>query len=124
MRLLTIIVALTLPGACILTGVLSRFSVPSKPNMAFGFRTRRSSSSIEAWQYANKLCGLFFLILGIIYLLAGIIGVNVFRNTSLSQFRDIVTIYAISFMVFVVISIILTQIILCKKYDINGNIKT
>lgn len=123
MRILTIIAALTLPGVCILTGILSRFSVPSKPNMAFGFRTRRSSSSIEAWQYANKLCGFFFIILGTIFFLTGIMGVNIFRNTSLNQFSDIVSIYAVSFMIFIVISIVLTQILLCQKYDINGNIK-
>jgi uncharacterized membrane protein len=45
-----------LPGILILvTAIITGVYRPKKPNAVYGYRTRRSMASQEAWNFANKL---------------------------------------------------------------------
>lgn len=46
-----------------------------KPNPFYGFRTKKSMSSEEAWYKLNKLCGIHFFAISLIFL-----GLDVFSK--------------------------------------------
>ncbi len=48
---------------CMLFGGLMLYKLPAgKPNGIYGYRTRRSMASQEAWDYANKRAGKIWLV--------------------------------------------------------------
>ena len=52
-----LICVLLLPGVMLFLGYRWQQKPPSTINAAFGYRTRRSMSSKQAWDYAHRYCG-------------------------------------------------------------------
>jgi uncharacterized membrane protein len=52
------------PIMLVIPGLILRSWPPKVINSIYGYRTRRSSQSQEAWDYANRLAGKLFVILG------------------------------------------------------------
>lgn len=63
-----------LPGLIIgLVTVLYQWRPPKSPNMVYGYRTSRSMSSQEAWEYANKRSIFWLWVITVLLLLCGVI---------------------------------------------------
>jgi uncharacterized membrane protein len=52
------------PIMLVIPGLILRAWPPKVINSIYGYRTPRSSQSQEAWDYANRLAGKLFVILG------------------------------------------------------------
>ena len=66
--------SLLIPGAMLLFGWMFRVSPPEKINDWYGYRTKRSKSSPEAWDYANRYAGKIWQRSGVITLVLSIGG--------------------------------------------------
>lgn len=62
----------------IATGLLMKWFPPKKINSFYGYRTKRSMSSLQAWVFANKTSASIFLNLGVLLLVFGILVYVVF----------------------------------------------
>lgn len=51
------ICALLVPGVMLLFGWMFRVSPPEQINDRYGYRTKRSKSSIDAWNFAHRYAG-------------------------------------------------------------------
>lgn len=68
------IVDLIIPITMIIFGILFIKRPPYRINSVYGYRTRRSMASQEAWDYAHQLCGKAWLGIGGILLCFIIVG--------------------------------------------------
>lgn len=59
-------ITLLCPGVMIAFGRRFGKRPPEKINRLYGYRTRRSMSSQEAWDFAHRCCGRIWLSLGLI----------------------------------------------------------
>ena len=57
MFVLAMIISAIVPFIVILCGYFMKEHTPEEINSIIGYRTKRSMSSPEAWEFANKLCG-------------------------------------------------------------------
>ena len=57
----------------IATGALMKWFPPKNINRFYGYRTRRSMSSPEAWEFANKTNATIFTYLGVLLLFFGLL---------------------------------------------------
>lgn len=71
---------LYLPILMTVLGGLLLIAPPKNINWLYGYRTRRSTSSKEAWEYSQKTCGNMWLSLGLgltaIICFANILGID------------------------------------------------
>lgn len=65
---------LLIPGLMILFGWMFRISPPEKINDWYGYRTKRSKSSPEAWDYAHRYAGKIWQRWGLVTLVLSIGG--------------------------------------------------
>ena len=83
------IVSFLLPATMVLFGILFIKRPPQDINSVFGYRTRRSSQSKAAWDFAHRCSGRFWLFGGILTaILSGIVVAITHGNI---QFPYIVT---------------------------------
>lgn len=68
MFILSLIISVVVPITVIICGNLLKHNTPAEINSIYGYRTKRSMSSQEAWEFANKLCGGMWIKGGIISL--------------------------------------------------------
>jgi uncharacterized membrane protein len=119
MSLVFFILLFLLPGFLLYKGN------PSEPNNIFGFRTKLSTKSKEAWYYANNLAGKLIIIYGFIYLFINIL---IFIIMRIISFSDDLTVYMIYlqlglFIAFYLLMFLIVQNKLKKYFDINGKRK-
>lgn len=112
------------PVVCIGLGVLMVRNIPASPNMVFGFRTKRASSSHAAWRYANVLAGKLLLIVGIVFTAIGIFLFAIPNMISAQNMDSAMELYCLILLLCVIISAVFVQIALCKRFDTNGNRKS
>ncbi len=77
MRLFFWVTDLLIPASMVLFAVVFLKRPPKKINAFYGYRTKRSMASKEAWDFAHKLCGKAWLWIGL-FLLALIAAGKVF----------------------------------------------
>ncbi len=111
---------LSVPIACIITGILFLRSVPGEPNWVFGFRTRRASSSKEAWRYAQSVSGRYILIAGVAFSVAILITFFALNTIPKEELYDILTNILLGLLCAVIVTAIFVQIDLCRKFDMKG----
>lgn len=73
-----LIMCLLCPGVMVVFGFLFMKRAPKRINALYGYRTTRSMSSLEAWQFAHYLFGRLWLGLGLIVLPISILVMVVF----------------------------------------------
>lgn len=59
-----LIVALLIPLAMVVLGVLFVKKPPKKINYVYGYRTKRSMKNNDTWRFAHICCGKFLSIIG------------------------------------------------------------
>lgn len=73
---------LIIPIVVLIAGIITKNHMPQYRNGSVGYRTRRSRSSREAWEYANKEMAIVMQKLGWIMLAATIVICAFFLNSS------------------------------------------
>ncbi|MBQ8546823.1 MAG: SdpI family protein [Clostridia bacterium] len=63
-----LIMSLLVPLVMIVFGIIFLINAPKGINYIYGYRTRRSMKSKEAWKYSHRLLGILWIIFGIIFL--------------------------------------------------------
>lgn len=58
------VMTLLIPATMLVFGYLWKKKPPEKINYGYGYRTKRSMASKEAWNYAHKHCGATWVKLG------------------------------------------------------------
>ena len=71
MNILLFVCVLICPVIAIVTGFILMKNPPKEINNTVGYRTRRSKSSQEAWDFANVYSGKCTMIYGVISLIIG-----------------------------------------------------
>lgn len=61
-----LIVLIIISAGAILGGYYMRFKALKDKDMKMGVLTQRAKASSETWEYANRTCGSYWLIIGII----------------------------------------------------------
>ena len=64
---------LLIPLLMIIGGLCMNKKTPKKINNNVGYRTKRSMKNIETWNFANKLCGKLWWIIGAIIILPAVL---------------------------------------------------
>ena len=116
-----LIMALLIPTSMIVIGAIYVKRPPKNINGIYGYRTTRSMKSQEAWEFANKLIGKYWLIIGLIMIIPFGLSMLFVLNKS----DDIIGIFgAILTLVEIIplaIPIYFVEIALKKHFDENGN---
>ncbi len=87
---------------------------PREINAMYGYRTRRSMSSNELWDYANQFCAKWMLVISLVTLLVQVASILVFS----SEVAIIVS--AVVLLVLILSLIPITEIRLKKLEENNG----
>ena len=119
MRLCLLIGPLVIGGL----GAVYYYIPPKEANHALGYRSRWSMSSVEVWQYAQRIAGMLYMVLGgalfvVMLIMALIIGIM----------QPVGMAITVLICVMVQIALILAahywvEKLLRKHFDINGNKK-
>jgi len=68
MNILRFCILALFPATMLIFGRAMAKCPPKEINSLLGYRTRRSMSSKEAWAYANKCCGKYWVVCGFVTL--------------------------------------------------------
>ena len=123
MNITWFIVIAFMPIVCLSAGLILKKIATSEPNSLIGYRTRRSSSSQQTWNYANSLASKIFFGIGIFTLLTGIFTLVLLRNSTEQRLETwmVTHLYLSVGLLFGTLPII--EMNLRKKYDKNGKEK-
>ena len=115
------IMVLLIPLIMIIFGAIYIKRPPKNINFFVGYRTSRSTSSPEAWEYAHRIFGKLWLILGSAIILPfGLSMLFVFDKSvsEISTFGMFLTLFEFIPMI---IPVIFVESKLRKNFDENGN---
>lgn len=96
------------------------FQAPKDREMKMGFRTERAKASQEAWAYANRTCGKYWLIFGGIGLALSIISLFIyaFVGDDWGRIFAVITPAVICIGTSGAVNVVNNG--LCSKFDENG----
>jgi Predicted integral membrane protein len=110
------IIPITLVGL----SLLWRKSGPKKINGMYGYRTRRSKASQEAWDFAHIYSSKLFLLTGIIqFVLTGLICIS-YWSIGPDFIENLITIILTIQSLSLILVILMTELALKKNFDKNG----
>ncbi len=109
LRIILIATVLLIPVIHIIFGILLWKKTPMI-NDLYGYRTKRSKASLEAWDYANKTTGVVWLIIGTIHLFV-YVPLVIILNDFLSYMIMLFVPVVINF-----IYIIIMEMLLARKF--------
>lgn len=93
---------------------------PEEINSVFGYRTKRSMKSIDAWKFANDYCGRLWQKIGLILIVPTVVAQLLLLNKGKDSI-SIASLVIISVQtVILLITIIPTENALKKNFDNNG----
>lgn len=96
---------------------------PKDVNGVLGYRTSRSMRNKETWEFAHRYCGRLWLVLGTIMLIVSVIVMCFVIGKEIDVIGNFGAIVCGVQLVFLVGSIIPTEIALKKEFDKQGNRK-
>lgn len=117
-------VSLFVPLIMLVFGIVFLKKSPNKINPVYGYRSRRSMKSPEAWKFAHFLCGKIWLYAGIVMLSLTILAMLLVLNKSQDTIGLVGTITLYVQLAVIVLSIIPVEIALKRNFDENGNRKS
>ncbi|WP_318785405.1 SdpI family protein [Methanimicrococcus hacksteinii] len=104
-------------------GFLWRKNGPKQINGIYGYRTARSTSSPEAWNFAHVYSARLYLILGIVLLIPTLISIRHYWSADADTIAVLsIAVLTVQTIVFV-LTIPITESALKKHFDKNGNRK-
>ena len=102
----------------IVFGILWQKRPPDHRNIFYGYRTRRSMRSIEAWNKAHNYFGKLWLISGILSLITAAAAIAVFFKSN--YFLIIYTVAVFIQLCAAVVPIFFTENMLKRSFDSDG----
>jgi len=100
----------------IVIGVILKFYPPKHINNYWGYRTTLSMKCEDTWNEGNRLCGIMFVISGIVFTLFSML-INYLFNNNLILAGKIST---FGLIIALLISVVYTEIHLRNLFDKNG----
>jgi uncharacterized membrane protein len=94
---------------------------PNSINPVYGYRSRRSMKSKEAWKFAHLLCAKIWLFTGIPLLIITIVAMLLVLNKPESTIGLVGQILIYTQLAIMILSIIPVEIALKRSFDENGN---
>jgi len=106
----------------VLGGYFSKHA-PKNINGLYGYRTTMSMRNKETWEFAHNYCGRLWFKLGWILLIISVIPMLFVIMNDKSIISNFGLVLCAIQVVFLISSILPTEIALSNKFDINGNRK-
>lgn len=104
-------------------GACYYFKPPKEANHAFGFRSYWGMGSVQAWQYAQHLAGLLYMIAGgALTVLMGIVSIFFRGEDAFAMLTTAVICVAVELVIVLALWIFL-QLVLYRTYDKDGNLR-
>lgn len=122
--ILLFILSLFIPLLMLIFGVVFLKKTPNKINPVYGYRSRRSMKSPEAWKFAHFLCAKIWIALGAILLVVSLVAMLFMLNKSEDVIGIVFQILMYSQLAIMILSIIPVEIALKRTFDENGNKKS
>lgn len=116
--------SLFVPLIMLIFGIVFLKKSPNKINPVYGYRSRRSMKSIEAWKFAHYLCAKIWLYAGIVMLLLTILAMLLVLNKSEETIGTVAQIVIYVQLAVLLLSIIPVEAALKRNFDENGNKKS
>ncbi|MBQ3589566.1 MAG: SdpI family protein [Clostridia bacterium] len=116
--------SLFVPLIMLIFGIVFLKKSPNKINPVYGYRSRRSMKSIEAWKFAHFLCAKIWLYAGIVMLLLTILAMLLVLNKSEETIGSVAQIVIYVQLAVLLLSIIPVEVALKRNFDENGNKKS
>jgi hypothetical protein len=118
-----LIVVLLIPLTMIGIGVLFAKRVPAKINFVCGYRTRMSMKNKDTWVFAHRHCGKTWQNIGLIMLPCSVCAMIFVLGQDVVDVNIFGCILVLVQMIFLIGSIIPTELALKKTFDDQGNRK-
>ena len=116
--------SLFVPLIMLIFGIVFLKKSPNKINPVYGYRSRRSMKSIEAWKFAHYLCAKIWLYAGIVMLLLTILAMLLVLKKSEETIGAVAQIVIYVQLAVLLLSIIPVEVALKRNFDENGNKKS
>ena len=116
--------SLFVPLIMLIFGIVFLKKSPNKINPVYGYRSRRSMKSIEAWKFAHYLCAKIWLYAGIVMLLLTILAMLLVLKKSEETIGTVAQIVIYVQLAVLLLSIIPVEASLKRNFDENGNKKS
>ena len=117
------VMALLMPVTLLLFGLYFRNKAPKNINIVFGYRTSRSMKNMDTWRFAHRFCGLIWIVGGCVSLPLAIISMLLVIGKNENTIGYVGASCLFLPLILVVISIILTENALKKKFNSFGQPK-
>lgn len=116
--------SLFVPLIMLIFGIVFLKKSPNKINPVYGYRSRRSMKSPEAWKFAHYLCAKIWLYAGIVMLLLTILAMLLVLKKSEETIGTVAQIVIYVQLAVLLLSIIPVEASLKRNFDENGNKKS
>lgn len=124
MKILNFTTLYFLPIISIVFGILTMFKIPKKINKFFGYRTNLSMKNIDTWNFAHRVSGISGFLYGVVALIIAVIYNNNYANyDEVGLFMDSILIMTIEITIFIIATVVPTEVLLHVKFDKDGNKK-
>jgi uncharacterized membrane protein len=115
---------LFIPLLMLFVAIIFLKKTPNSINPVYGYRSRRSMKSIEAWKFAHYLCAKIWLFASLILLPLTILAMLLVLNKDQDTIGLVGQIILYLQIAVIVLSIIPVEIALKRNFDENGNKKS
>ena len=109
------------PAVLLIMGLVYLFLAPKEANHTLGFRCWWGMSSMEVWQFTQKLAGIVWGGLGIILAIVAIIGCVIMVGQELSKATSTALTILIIEAVAALLAFLTVEITVILRYDMNGS---
>ena len=110
---------LLIPIIMVIFGLILKFKPPSKINIIYGYRTKRSMKSQKTWDYAQRRIGDLWLYIGVI--LYSVIIISILFLPVAKEYLSFI--HGGIGVIALLIAIPFVEKELKEKFDENGNLK-
>lgn len=110
------IFGLLIPAVMIVSGWIMLVHPPAEINDIFGYRTKMSMKNQRTWQFAHRMAGKTWLVLGAVLLPLSAAALMIFRKNSNESLLTLVIVQ----LLFLCLSILPVEIALRRNFDKSG----
>ena len=118
-----LMMALLLPFTLLVFGIYFYKRAPKNINVVFGYRTSRSMKNMNTWRFAHHYCGRIWIVSGGVSLPLSILSMLLVIDKGENTIGYVGALWLFLPLILIVISIILTEKALKKKFDKLGQPK-
>ena len=112
---------LAAPLVLLVLGLWYFFLPPKEANHSVGFRTYWTMGSVEAWRYAQKLSGMFYMVLGgVLLIVMAVISIG-FDGMEAGKMMNTALVCVIVEAVLALAAWVTVNVLVIKAYDKEGN---